>query len=264
MQMAATDALALDAQQRIRRLEAELAALQAEMREFTYTVSHDLRAPLRHILSYVQLVQEDAGPQLAEEVQGFLATIADSAAHLGLLMDALLDLSRVGTAPVNPTPIALHGLVQQTREALQARQPARAIEWRIAPDLPQVHADPVLLQQALQHILDNAVKFTRHQERACIEVFAQPVPGAGQVALHVQDNGVGYNPALQARLFQPFQRLHSARQFEGLGMGLALTRKLAQRMGGAVSAEGAADAGCRVRLLLNGAAQATAGNEPQR
>jgi len=234
----------------IAALEAELADLRAEMQQFTATVSHDLRAPLRHIAAYAQLVQEDAGPQLDAEVQGFLSTITDSARHMGVLLDGLAALSRVGSAPLTPCPVPLRDLVPAVCDEVVAQYPRRHVDWRIAPDLPVVQADPNLLRQVLQQVLDNALKFTAGRECAVIEVQAAPGVDRNHVDLLVRDNGVGYNPALQAQLFRVFGRLHSASQFAGIGMGLVLTRKMLARCGGAVDSEGVVDGGCCVRMSL--------------
>ena len=235
---------------RIAALEAELAAQREAMQAFTATVSHDLRAPLRHIVSFAQLVQEDAGPQLGAEVQGFLSTITDSARHLGVLLDGLAELARIGTLPVALGPVPLQALVQGVCAELAEQHPGRAVDWHIASDLPVVQADSTLLRQALMHVLGNAVKFTAPREHAVIAVTAQPGESDGFVALQVRDNGVGYNPAMQDKLFQAFGRLHSPREFGGIGMGLALTHKIMQRLGGSVDSEGVVDGGCCVRLLL--------------
>lgn len=242
--------------ERIAALQAELAAVRAEMQALTATVSHDLRAPLRHITSYVQLVQEDAGPVLTPEVKGFLGTISDSARHLGAQLDGLLALSRVGTAALSPQVVALGPLVQSVVDELAAQaaqqSPGRPVQWQVADALPTVQADPTLLRQALVQVLGNALKFTAPREAAVITVeplAAADVP-AGFAGLQVQDNGVGYNPALQSALFKVFGRLHSVQQFAGLGMGLALTAKLLQRMGGTVAAQGVVDGGCCVTLTL--------------
>lgn len=233
---------------RIAALEAELAAVRAEMQDFTATVSHDLRAPLRHIVSYVQLVQEDAGTQLEPEVLGFLTTISDSARHMGLLLDGLTALSRVGRAPLDIRPVTLRELVQTVREELMAKHSQRAVEWHIADGLPTVLVDAALLHQALTHVLGNAIKFTAPRALARIDVTAEPSAPSGFVVLKVQDNGVGYNPAQQASLFQVFGRLHSAKQFEGIGMGLALTRKMMSRWEGSISAQAVVDVGCCVEM----------------
>ncbi len=239
-----------DRDARIAALEAELAALRSEMQDFTYTVSHDLRASLRHVLSYATLVQEDAGPQLSEEVQGFLVTISESARHMGAQMDALLDLSRVGTAPLQLQVVELAPLLDAVRDELLPVIGTRNIQWTLAPEWPSVRADPALLHQALLQVLGNAVKFTAQRPLAQIHLTVHTDLAAGTVRMTVQDNGVGFNPALQSRLFHAFQRLHSAKQFAGLGMGLALARKSLRRMGGDITAEGVLDGGCTVTLRL--------------
>ena len=244
--------------ERATELAAELASLRAEMQDFTYTVSHDLRASLRHVLSYVQLVQEDGAAQLTPELQGFLQTAADSARHMGVLMDGLVELARLGTVPLDCVPLSLQAVVQEVwQEAaadLRLRDPARNVVWEVAPDVPPVCADAALLRLALQHVLDNAVKFTARQPAALVRISARRLPAQGArpalVQLEVSDNGAGFNPALQSRLFHPFQRLHSARQFDGIGMGLALTRKIVQRLGGSMDARGEPDAGCSLYLCL--------------
>ncbi len=231
-------------------LQAELAAVRAEMQHFTYAVSHDLRAPLRHILSYAQLVQEDAGPQLSAEVQEFLTTITDSAHHMGALLDGLAALSRVGSAPLDVGPVSLQEFVQAQCQALAAQHPQRSVDWRIAGDLPVVRADAALLRQALAQVLSNALKFSASREPAVIEISAVPAQSDAYVCLQVNDNGVGYNPALQEQLFKVFGRLHSSKQFEGIGMGLVLTRKMLERFGATVSIHGVLDGGCTVQLML--------------
>ncbi|NVO04910.1 MAG: two-component sensor histidine kinase [Rhodoferax sp.] len=241
--------------QRIAQLEAELAGLRAEMQDFSYTVSHDLRASLRHILSYAQLVQEDAAELLPEETRGFLNTISDSARHMGVLMDGLMELSRLGTVVLQTGPVPLQPLVQDVMAELAQKYPQRAIAWQLAPDLPKVQADATLLRAALLYVLDNAVKFTAQRPEAQIALSALPA-AHGLVTLAVQDNGAGFNPALQSKLFHPFQRLHTTKQFPGIGMGLALTRKMLERMGGSVRAEGAVDAGCRIHLAVPAVPQA--------
>ncbi len=242
-----TDASAED---RIAALQAELASLRAEMQAFTSTVSHDLRAPLRHIVSYAQMVQEDAGPLLSDEVQEFLATITSSARHMGLLLDGLTALSRVGSAPLLLEPVALQDAVQDACDRLTSRNPQRAVDWQVQADLPVVRADASLLQVVLEELLGNALKFTAPRDRAVIAIRALPSAQTGAMVLQVQDNGVGFNPAMQAHLFQVFGRLHSSQQFEGIGMGLVLARKRLQRMGGSLAIEGVVDGGCFVTLTL--------------
>lgn len=231
-------------------LQAELAAVRAEMQHFSYAVSHDLRAPLRHILSYAQLVQEDAGPQLSAEVQEFLTTITDSARHMGVLLDGLATLSRVGSAPLDVGPVPLQELVQAECQAMAAQHPQRGVDWRIAGDLPLVQADAKLLRQALAEVLGNAFKFSASREPAMIEILTVPAQSDAFMCLQVSDNGVGFNPAQQDQLFKVFGRLHSSKQFEGIGMGLVLTRKMLERFGATVSIHAVLDGGCKVQLML--------------
>lgn len=225
-------------------LQAELATVRGELKDFTYTVSHDLRADLRHILAFAEIVQEDAGPQLDAQAQAHLATITGSARHMGVLMDGLMAYSRLGTVALQREAVALSPMVQDICASLQAKHLQRPVEWRLACDLPVVQADATLLRQALAHVLDNALKFSASCTPAVIAVERD---GATIV---VRDNGVGFNPAAQSKLFQVFSRLHSQRDFAGIGMGLALTRKIVQRHGGTVSAQGVVDGGCCVRIAL--------------
>jgi len=250
--------------QQIAVLQRELAAAQAELLALVATVSHDLRAPLRHITSYARLVQEDAGPQLTEEVQGFLSTITDSALRMGAQLDGLLALSRVGSAALRLQSVSLAELIASICTDLQVRHADRRIAWQIMlpVDLPAVVADAALLRQALCEVLGNAVKFTAMRADAVIQVSAGALVHGDTVRLCVQDNGAGYNPALQAQLFTVFGRLHSASQFAGIGMGLVLARKCLQRMQGSVDSCSAAGGGCTVTVLLP-AAPASDGDRDQ-
>ena len=243
-----------DADQRVAALEGELAAARAELQAFTATVSHDLRAPLRHITSFAQLLQEDAGPALGDEAQEFLAHITGSAKQLAQMLDALLALSRVGTVPLHLQRVALDEvlavLVQERVHDVQTRQPERTVRWTLAPNLPAVWADASLLTAALGQVLDNAVKFTAQRVDAAIDISAHVDATTGAVHCTVRDNGVGFNPDLAAKLFQPFIRLHSISQFAGLGMGLALARKSLVRMGGDVTISAVVTEGCSVSFVL--------------
>jgi signal transduction histidine kinase len=246
--------------QRIAALEAELASLRAEMQDFSYTVSHDLRASLRHISAYAQLVQEDAGPLLTEETRGCLHTITDSARHMGVLMDGLMELAKLGTAEIHIAPLPLLPLVQDVVSELRLQYPQRQIEWSLPTALPSVLADANMLRRALLAVLDNAVKFTANQPNAHISILSEPalrnevvdadLPAQAMVRLTVQDNGAGFSPTLGHKLFHPFARLHTSKQFPGIGMGLALTRKIVERLQGTVQAEGKVDEGCIVAITL--------------
>ena len=238
-----------DPHARIAELEAELAALRREMQDFTSAVSHDLRAPLRHIVSFARLVEEDAGPQLSAEVQGFLATIANSATHLGAMLDGLRELSRVAVLPLGPAAVALRSLVNEVAAELAHTHAPRQLAMVV--DVPEVAvmADAGLLRVVLRAALDNAWKFTsllpEVQARAQVRAW-QAAPGVW--SLEVRDNGAGFLATDPAQALRIFARLHAASTFPGLGVGLALAAKAAQRMGGTLQLAPAEPAGCVLTL----------------
>ncbi len=234
---------------RIAELEAELAAVRREMQDFTSAVSHDLRAPLRHIVSFAQLVEEDAGPQLSAELQGFLATISGSAKHLGAMLDGLRELSRIGTLSLAPDQVALRAALDDVLADLaQAYAPRRlALEM----DVPEATllVDATLLRVVLRAVLDNAWKFTALMPEAQARVGVQArLEASGTWTLEVRDNGAGFVAKEPDLALRPFGRLHGATPFPGLGMGLALAAKAMQRMGGAVHLAAAMPVGCVVTL----------------
>ena len=169
---------------------------------------------------------------------------------MGVLMDGLMELSRLGTVVVTLAPVALQALVQDVVTELRQKHPEAPIVWQVQEVLPVVLADYVLLSAAVLAVLDNAVKFTSHKAQRHIAVSAQMADAAGPVTLQIQDNGAGFNPALQSNLFKPFSRLHTVRQFPGIGMGLAKARKMLSRMGAEVRAEAIVDSGCTVCITL--------------
>ena len=241
---------------RIERLERELRLARAEIEEFTRAVSHDLRAPLRHLGAYAQILREDLPEAQRVLVQQHLDRISDAARLMGLQIDGLTRLARVGQAPCQPVPLDV-GALAQTVYAQLRREPgpdtaegpaARAIALQVAPDIPPLLADAALLREALTELLANAIKFTRPQPQASISLTCQLA--GSQCALTVADNGVGFEPTQQARLFQPFSRLHSSKAFEGLGLGLAITRKIIERHGGQIEASGVPGGGCQVSIRL--------------
>ena len=236
--------------------ERELAELRASQDEFLRAVSHDLRAPLRHITSYGPLVAEllqGAGLQGAAlaEAHEFLATMDQSARRMGRMLDGLLQLSRIARTPLQRQPVALGDLAREVQAVLaaQAQAQQRAVQWHIAPDLPSLEGDSVLLRQLLAELLGNALKFTRGRDPARIAVTAEH-RADGSLVLRVQDNGAGFNPAQSAGLFGVFQRLHREAEFDGIGTGLAAVRAIAQRHGGEVSATAAPDVGCTISVQL--------------
>lgn len=235
---------------RCEQLQRELAQARAELEDFTYSVSHDLRASLRHVTSYVQIIQEDLDESPDADISAHLTTVANAARQMGRQMDALMALSRLTRAELQRTPLALGDLAREVMaELLAAAQPGRALTWQVASDVPRVMGDAALVRQVLTHLLSNALKFSGPRAQAVIALSWAPADD-GQCVVTVADNGVGFNPQYQGKLFRAFQRLHSPRDFEGLGMGLALTRKTIERLGGRVWADGALDAGCRISFTL--------------
>ncbi|WP_084153731.1 sensor histidine kinase [Simplicispira psychrophila] len=235
--------------------ERELAALRAAQEEFLRAVSHDLRAPLRHITSYGPLVAEllqDAGLQgeALAEAQEFLSTMDQSARRMGRMLDGLLALSRIAHAPLLRQPVALTALAHEVQATLAAQVQGRVVQWHIAPDLPSVQGDAALLRQLLAELVGNALKFTRGCDPARIAVVGE-CSADGSVTLRVQDNGAGFNPAQAAGLFGMFQRLHRATEFEGVGTGLAAVRAIAQRHGGDAQATAVLGAGCTVSVRFS-------------
>lgn len=236
-------------QAQIAELTRQRDAAHAELQAFTYTVSHDLRAPLRHINAFAQIIEED-WPAMPPEVAGHLATIRQSAQLLTQQLDGLTALSRLAQQPVNLEPVALAALVRSGVEALTQANPQRALAWQVAADLPTVQADASLLRQVLALLLDNACKFTRPRHPAQISLSWAALPDGHSGCLRVQDNGVGFNPQQADQLFKVFARLHPTREFEGLGLGLVMCRKLLERMGGHISITAEPGAGCCVTLGL--------------
>jgi light-regulated signal transduction histidine kinase (bacteriophytochrome) len=231
------------------QLQRQLLQARAELEEFTASVSHDLRASLRHVNAYVQIIQEDLGDAAPAGIVGHLGTVSQAARHMGRQIDGLTALSRLNQVALQWSPVALAPLVRDVCAELAPALNGRALDWQVAEDCPALQCDAALLRQVLMHLLSNACKFTAPRAVAEVKVTWQH-EGDGHCALTVADNGVGFNPGYSAKLFHVFQRLHGAREFEGLGMGLALTRKIIERHGGTVRASGAVDAGCSVSFTL--------------
>lgn len=231
------------------QLERALTQARAELQDFTYSVSHDLRASLRHVTAFTQLAQEELAAQPESPALSHLTRVTQAAKQMGRQIDGLMELSRLSGVALQWSAVDLGEIVRPLCAELAQATGGRSVDWRLSPSWPVVRADAALLRQALGHLLSNALKFSATRAQAEISLEWQPA-APGHCTLVVADNGVGFNPQYQAKLFQAFQRLHSPREFEGLGMGLALTRKIAERLGGSVSAQGAVDAGCRVSLTL--------------
>ena len=231
------------------RLQRELLQARAELEEFTQSVSHDLRASLRHVTSYAQIVAEELGDSLKPDVAAHLQTVTQAARHMGRQIDGLTELSRLTGVLMQWTEVDLAALVRDVRRVLAPEPPGRVIEWQMAPDVPALRGDVLMLRQVLTHLFSNALKFSAAQVVTQIRLEWR-VTDDGWCAVTVTDNGAGFNPDYAGQLFHAFARLHSPREFEGMGMGLALTRKIIERHGGTVSATATLKAGCSVSFTL--------------
>lgn len=226
----------------------ELGRVNKELEAFSYTVSHDLRAPMRHIAGYVDLVLEDNAKKLDERAHRYLGHVKAAASYAGQLVDALLDFSRMGRSGLKPTQVDSSLLVEDLVEELRHQERGRRIEWEVAKDLPRLWADPLLLQVAVRNLLGNAVKYSRGREPARIRVAA--VARAEGAGLEITDNGVGFPMKYVGKLFGVFQRLHRAEDFDGTGIGLANVKRIVERHGGSVWATGEPDRGASFGFVL--------------
>jgi chemotaxis family two-component system sensor kinase Cph1 len=226
----------------------ELGRVNKELEAFSYTVSHDLRAPMRHITGYIDLVLEDNAARLDERSIRYLRHVKDAAAYAGKLVDALLDFSRLGRSALKPSWVDGTALVEDLVDELRHQERGRAIEWDIARPLPRLWADPLLLQVALRNLLGNAAKYSRGRDPARIRIAPVTLPeGSG---LEISDNGVGFPMKYVGKLFGVFQRLHRTEDFDGTGIGLANVKRIVERHGGSVWARGEPDQGATFGLVL--------------
>ncbi len=232
---------------RVQERTAQLQEANRELESFSYSVSHDLRAPLRHITGFAQLLERRAGEKLDDTSRGHLKTIISAAQQGGTLVDDLLSFSRMGRAELRKKAVDLRALMEEVRREMETDAAGRSVEWRIGA-LPQVQADPTLLRQVVRNLLGNALKYTRPRPQALIEVGAREVQG--EVEVWVRDNGVGFEMQYVDKLFGVFQRLHTVEQFEGTGIGLANVRRIISRHGGRTWAEGATGQGATFHFSL--------------
>lgn len=220
-----------------------------ELEAFSYSVSHDLRAPLRHIDGFTSMLREQLRPeQLDQKCQRYLNSITNAARGMGQLIDDLLAFAQIGRSELRRTRVQLEELVALTRRDLQSEIDGRNIGWHVGP-LPQVEGDAALLRQVFDNLLRNAVKYTRGRAEAHIEIGAQDAI-AGEVVIYVRDNGAGFDMKYTDKLFGVFQRLHSSAEFEGTGVGLANVRRIIQRHQGRTWAEGTVGAGATFYFSL--------------
>jgi hypothetical protein len=228
---------------------AQLEEVNKELESFTYSVAHDLRAPLRHIVGFSGILVEEFGASLSVEAQRYLQRIQDGTRKMGQLVDELLSLARVGRQETVLQQVGLNSIVKEVIGMLQPDLVGRQVEWRIA-DLPFVECDPTLLKQVFQNLISNALKYSRPRPRAVIEIGHTQLNGDS--AIFVRDNGVGFNMKYADKLFGVFQRLHRAEDFEGTGVGLATVQRIIKKHQGKVWADAQLDKGATFYFNLGG------------
>ena len=242
-------------EERVESRTAELEATNKELEAFAYSVSHDLRAPLRHISGYAGILRADSQDALDEDGRQCLDTISESAREMGVLIDDLLQFSRIGRAEMKVGDVDVAAVLEEALAPIRQEAQGRAIEWSLAP-LPHAFGDPALLRQVWSNLLENAVKYTRDRDPARIEVGvvgdeAASARGASpEQVFFVRDNGVGFDMQYAHKLFGVFQRLHNSAEFEGTGIGLANVQRIVTRHGGRVWAEAAVDEGATFFFAL--------------
>jgi light-regulated signal transduction histidine kinase (bacteriophytochrome) len=248
-----------DSEKQIRDLNLELVEqldqlgnVNRELESFSYSVSHDLRAPLRHVDGFARILKDEYSPEIPLEASRYLDRILQGATRMGQLIDDLLNLAQIGRKELKRRKVQMGSLVKEVMAELPAEAQERSIEWRIEP-LPEMNCDPGLVKIVFANLLANAVKFTRKQAAAVIEVGTRTTDG--QLTIFVRDNGVGFDPRYADKLFGVFQRLHRQEDFEGTGIGLVTVQRIIRRHGGEVWAESQVDAGTTFFFTLGPLAQ---------
>jgi len=236
------------AREELAKRAAELEEANKELESFTYSVSHDLRAPLRHVVGYAELLQKQSSASLDEKGRRYMAMILEASKRMGNLIDDLLGFSRIGRAEARKTAVSLDQLVREVIAELGQDTKDRDIAWTVGA-LPVCYGDRSMLKVALMNLLSNAVKFTRIRPRAKIEIGCADGKD-NQVELFVADNGAGFDIQYVNKLFGVFQRLHRVEEFEGTGIGLATVQRIIHRHGGEVRAQGAVDQGATFYFSL--------------
>ncbi|MCK6573622.1 response regulator [Myxococcota bacterium] len=239
--------LNVELEARVERRTRELAQANRELESFAYSVSHDLQAPLRTIGGFAEILATDYGERLDDEAREYLNRMRDAGRHMGELLDALLELSRVSRFVLKPVPVDLADLARAVFADIARASPERRTTLEIQGSLG-VQGDPRMLEIALRNLLNNAFKFTRGRQPGQIRLTASLQ--SGERCFEIADDGVGFDPRFAHRLFEPFQRLHRADEFEGTGIGLATVQRIVQRHGGRIWADGMPGRGASFRFTL--------------
>ncbi|MBS4038249.1 MAG: histidine kinase, partial [Hydrogenophaga sp.] len=230
-------------ERRVEERTRQLVAANKDLDVFSHTISHDLRAPLRHIGSFAGLIREQLGEQGDAQLLQYESAISRSARRMAGMVEGLLEYARLGRIAVDYQAVPLMPLVQGVVAHLRAEHPLRDIAWDIESDLPVARGDPMMLAQLFAYLLENAVKFTGRTEQARVEV-GWTVSEQGVRTFHVRDNGTGFDLQKAANLFVMFQRQHHSMDYDGLGTGLALAQRIVERHGGRIWCETAPGQGC--------------------
>jgi light-regulated signal transduction histidine kinase (bacteriophytochrome) len=242
--------MAADLERRVEQRTHELGVANRELEAFAYSVSHDLRTPLRALDGFSQALLEDYAEKLDEVGNDYLRRIRGGSQHMGDIIDALLELSRVSRGELRRERVDLSALAKEVTGNLRAADATRAVTIRIA-ERAEVMGDPTLLRVLVENLLSNAWKYTSRVAEASIEFRVTSDEKRGRVAYAVCDNGVGFDMAYADKLFGAFQRLHSSKEFEGTGVGLATAQRIVHRHGGEIWAEAAPQAGATFSFTLN-------------
>jgi signal transduction histidine kinase len=235
-------------EERIRERTSQLEAANKELESFSYSVSHDLRAPLRAINGFSRILSEDYAVQVPKEARRYLDLVQDNARKMGQLVDDLLNFSRLGRQALQKQQVSPADLARQVLEEIHSEDQGRNVQVSIG-DLPVAQADPSLLRQVYTNLISNAFKYTRARDKAQIEIGATSANGNG-IVYYVKDNGAGFDMQYAGKLFGVFQRLHKAEEFEGTGVGLAIVQRIIQRHGGHIWAEAEVDKGAKFSFTL--------------